>query len=158
MEHIALNSIASYPALQIKMAAVATARQLIDVHTGEGVVNTIWHTYAIIEQRTPWAAPAMHRARRQNRIISFLIVNLIDWPLALLSIFLLSLIAVGARGHVTPDLQRLAAVLSIAILANAIICGVLSNPHDRYGARLAWVPVLVIVITALRLREPRNTA
>jgi hypothetical protein len=158
MEHIALDSIASYPALQIKMAAVATARQLIDVHTGEGVVNTIWHTYAIIEQRTPWAAPAMHRARQQNRIISFRIVNLIDWPLALLSIFLLSLIAVGARGHVTPDLQRLAAVLSIAILANAIICGVLSNPHDRYGARLAWVPVLVIVITALRLREPRNTA
>jgi hypothetical protein len=157
MEHIALDSIARYLALQIKAAAVATARQIINVHTGEGVVNTIWHTYAIIEQRTPWAPPAMRQARQQNQIIGFRIVNLIDWPLALLSIILLPLIAAGGRGRVPPDLQRLAAILSIAILANAVICGVLSNPHDRYGARLAWVPVLVIVIAALLLRETRDT-
>jgi hypothetical protein len=47
MEKIVVESLVDYPVLQIKAAAVATAKQLIDVHTGEGVLTTIWHTYAI---------------------------------------------------------------------------------------------------------------
>ena len=31
----------------------------------------------------------------------------------------------------------------LALLANAFVTGVLSNPHDRYGARLAWTAPLV---------------
>ena len=27
----------------------------------------------------------------------------------------------------------------VAVLANAVITGGLSGPHDRYGARLAWL-------------------
>ena len=46
MEKIAVDSVIDYPALQAKTALVATARQLIAVHTGEGVLTTIWHTYA----------------------------------------------------------------------------------------------------------------
>ncbi|HEY0302578.1 MAG TPA: hypothetical protein VGC36_14630 [Rhizomicrobium sp.] len=48
MERIALESLREYPALQIKTAASAAARQLIAVHTGEGVVHWVWHTYFII--------------------------------------------------------------------------------------------------------------
>jgi hypothetical protein len=33
------------------------------------------------------------------------------------------------------------------------VCGALSNAHDRYGARLAWVPLLVSVLVALRRQE-----
>ena len=40
-----------------------------------------------------------------------------------------------------------------AVLANAAVCGVFSNPHDRYGARIVWLAgltVLVAIITATR--------
>ena len=67
MEKVAVRYLTEYPALQIETAAIATARQLIDVHTGEGVLNTIWHTYCIIERYTPQLAPAMHAARQQTR-------------------------------------------------------------------------------------------
>jgi hypothetical protein len=32
--------------------------------------------------------------------------------------------------------------VTVAILANAFICGVLSGPHDRYGARIVWIATL----------------
>jgi hypothetical protein len=51
------------------------------------------------------------------------------------------------------DLGCLAATVSLAILGNAVVCGALSNAHDRYGARLAWVPLLVSALIALRRQE-----
>ena len=43
--------------------------------------------------------------------------------------------------------------MSLAILGNAVACGALSNAHDRYGARLAWVPLFVSILVALRRQE-----
>ncbi|HYW61172.1 MAG TPA: hypothetical protein VE909_11640, partial [Xanthobacteraceae bacterium] len=40
--------------------------------------------------------------------------------------------------------------VTITILGNAVTCGVLSNAHDRYGARIAWVPLLVSALVLLR--------
>jgi hypothetical protein len=37
-----------------------------------------------------------------------------------------------------------------ARLGNAVVCGVISGPHDRCGARLMWVATLVTLIAALR--------
>ena len=71
------------PLLQIKTAAIATARQLIAVHTGEGVLTTIWHTYAIIEKFTPQLVPAMRAARQQHGELSFTAINDLHYPLAL---------------------------------------------------------------------------
>jgi hypothetical protein len=36
------------------------------------------------------------------------------------------------------------------MLGNAFICGVISGPHDRYGARLAWIATFVALIAAIR--------
>ncbi|HEY5128646.1 MAG TPA: hypothetical protein VIJ35_15380, partial [Bradyrhizobium sp.] len=48
------------------------------------------------------------------------------------------------------DLTLLAAAVCLALLGNAFDCGVISGPHDRYGARLAWVATLVALIAAVR--------
>jgi hypothetical protein len=37
------------------------------------------------------------------------------------------------------------------------VCGILSNPHDRYGARLAWIAPLVMALAVCRLRERAAT-
>ena len=36
------------------------------------------------------------------------------------------------------------------LLGNALICGVISGPHDRYGARMVWIATLVALIAAIR--------
>ena len=44
---------------------------------------------------------------------------------------------------------RLAATVAVALLANAFVCGALSGPHDRYGARIAWIATFTVVIAVL---------
>jgi hypothetical protein len=45
----------------------------------------------------------------------------------------------------------------VALIGNAIICGVLSNPHDRYQSRVIWLPTLVVALMAVK-RRPRVPA
>ena len=40
--------------------------------------------------------------------------------------------------------------MTVAILANAFVCGVLSGPHDRYGARIVWIATFTAAIAILR--------
>lgn len=44
----------------------------------------------------------------------------------------------------------LAATVSTALLGNALICGMISGPHDRYGARMVWIATLVVLTAAIR--------
>ena len=150
MSTIVIGSLHDYPALQIEMAFRATAHQLTRIATGEGVVNTIWHTYWAIEKFAPRAAPAMHAARQQHGEIGFALINRIHQPVAL------AVDAAAARDHARlrraafADLGWLATTTTAALLANAFVCGVLSNPHDRYGARLIWIAPLVVTLLLCR--------
>lgn len=145
MQTIVLGSLREYPRLQVETALAATMAQLQKVATGEGVVNTIWHTYGIMQHYTPAVVPSMREARQQRGELSFEAINRIDMPVALFSMVMLPLIAVvGLRGEALADLGLLAATLGIALLGNAFICGALSNPHNRYGARLIWLAPLVV--------------
>lgn len=156
---IVAESLQAYPAWQVQAAAVATLRQLVLVSTGEGVVDTAWHSYAIIEKFTPHAAPAMHAARQQHGEVRFTAVNDVQRPLALAAMLLLiPLMLWGAQRQSMADFGRLATTTACALLANALVCGIFSNPHDRYGARLAWLAPLVVGLAALRLYEQRKDA
>jgi MFS-type transporter involved in bile tolerance (Atg22 family) len=44
------------------------------------------------------------------------------------------------------QMTLLAGTVALALLGNALICGVLSGPHDRYGARMVWIATLVVVM------------
>ncbi len=157
MEQIALASIAEFPLLQIKTAAIATARQLIAVRTGEGVVNSIWHTYGIVERYRPDLVPDMRAARQQRGEIDFTIINRVHYPVALACLVVLPLIGgYLLRRKDMSAIGELATVCLLALLANAFVCGTLSNPHDRYGARLIWLAVTAAAIAAVRLYEERE--
>ncbi len=156
MATIVLHSLVEYPVLQIETAAAATARQLVDVHTGEGVVTTIWHTYGIIKHYTPQLVPAMNAARQQNGGISFTGINRLHYPVALLAMALLPAILLMAwRTKLPANIGELAAAIVLALMANAFVCGALSNPHDRYGARVIWLAVFAVILALLRLAAPR---
>jgi len=48
------------------------------------------------------------------------------------------------------EIDLLAATVALAMLGNAFICGVISGPHDRYGARLVWLATFTVLIAAAR--------
>jgi hypothetical protein len=154
MQRIALGALAEYPALQFEDATIAAAKQLVAVHTGEGVLPVIWHSYRIVERYTPQLAPAMHAARQQHGEIGFAMINRLHYPLALFAMLMLPFLAVaGWRGLIARELSELAVTVTLALLANAFVCGALSNPHDRYGARMVWLAVFTLALALARYRQ-----
>jgi len=147
MATIVLESLADYPWEQLKGAAIATGRQLIMVATGYGVNTEVWHTYGMIETYAPQMLPAMEAAHQQHRDLNFPAINRVHMPVAYLAmLLLLGLIALAARHERLTRMRHLAVTVAFALLANAFVCGALSNPHDRYGARMVWLAVLVVLL------------
>jgi hypothetical protein len=54
------------------------------------------------------------------------------------------------------EVSELAAWCLLALVANALVCGTLSNPHDRYGARLIWLAGAAVTLAAVRLYAERR--
>ena len=151
MRTIVLDSLRAYPWLQLQAAAVATMKQLVMVRTGWGVLDSIWHTHGMIENFAPAMLPAMKAARQQRGELDFAAINRLHVPVALASmLLLLAVMALGVRQRRFADLGLLAATIALAILANAFVTGALSGPHDRYGARVAWLAILVVAMVPWR--------
>lgn len=74
------------------------------------------------------------------------------YALAALGLIILS---VAPRSGVALPLRIFALTVLIGILANALICGGISQPSDRYGARVAFLLPLVLVLIYL-LRPPET--
>jgi len=126
-------------------------RQLVMVRTGWGVLDSIWHTHGMIENFAPEMLPAMKAARQQRGELDFTAINRLHVPVALASmLLLLGVIGLGVRHPRFADLGLLATTAALAILANAVVTGALSGPHDRYGARAAWIATLVIAMVLWR--------
>jgi hypothetical protein len=155
MEHIAFTSLRDYPLLQAETALAATAGQLAAVHTGEGVVYWVWHSYGMMQRYTPWVMPALDASRQMKRQLDFTLINRLHYPVALLSLALLPLIVFLMRAQRFRAVRDFAAVMSLAVLANAAVCGIFSNPHDRYGARIVWLAAFAVAAATMRLAVER---
>jgi hypothetical protein len=151
MGFIVTRSLAEYPLRHAEAAIMATAQQLVRVGTGEGTNVWIGHTYGIFERYIPSQVKPMRAARQQHLNIDFSVINRLHVPVALAS--MLAVAAIFAHAiwrRRLDDLTLLAATVTLALLGNAFICGVISGPHDRYGARLAWVASFVALIALVR--------
>ena len=156
MREIAIETLWQYPGLHIWTALKSTLLQLVEVGTGWGIVYDVWDAYGHIENLVPEAVPAAHSALQRHNQLDFEPINLVHEPVALISLGLMALMLLLAwrrpsfAGHDFAQYGPLAATFTAAVLANAFVCGVLSNPHDRYGARIAWIAVLLVAVAALR--------
>ncbi len=159
MRTIVLESLREYPALELKMALTAFATQLVLVRTGYGVNNETWHTHGMIENFLPAIYPHMKAARQQQGELKPVLaaINRVHVPVAYAA--MLALLGVIALGHIRArytDLGRLALMVLFALLANAAVLGILSGPHDRYGARMVWLAPLVVLLLLWRVRTTLN--
>ena len=156
MRTIVIESLAAYPQMQAQKADAATAQQLTMVATGEGTHNLVWHTYGIFDQRLPWQAAEMRAAKQQKGQLDFHLINRLHVPVALTSMLVVVLmLAHGIWRRQIDQITLLAAVVTLSLLGNAAACGVLSGPHDRYGARIVWIATFVVGAALLRLWSGR---
>ena len=146
MKRIALESLTLYPGMHIKTALYSTGLQLLQVETGDGIVRGIWSAYEAIERLVPESRISVHTSRQRFDLLAptFKMLNAFQVPLTLSAIALLPVLLLAAwrRGNIR-DVDLLAATILLALLANAFVTGALSNPHHRYGARLAWAAPFV---------------
>ena len=151
MGHIAWHALIDYPAWQAEAALKATAEQMVHVATGEGTLKWLPHTQGIIAYYIPSQVKAMRAARQQRGNINFALVNWLHVPVALGSIALVfAMFGYALWRRRFDDIALLAATVSFALLGNAVICGVISGPHDRYGARIAWIATFTVLLAATR--------
>ena len=147
MGYIVTHSLAAYPLWQAEAALAATGQQLVDVATGEGTNGWIPHTYGIIERYIPAELKAMRAAHQQHWDIDFPAINRVHVPVALASMLaVLALVGHALSRRRLDDLALLAATVTFALLGNAVICAVISGPHDRYGARMVWIATFTALI------------
>ncbi len=151
MGYIVKRSLAEYPGWQAKAALTATVDQLMHVATGEGSSGWLPHTYGIIERYIPAQVAPMRAAQQQKWHLDFTAINRIHVPVALASMLLVvMLFGRGLWQRRLDDLTLLAGTVTLALLGNAVVCGVISGPHDRYGARMVWIATFVVLIAAAR--------
>ncbi|WP_245286991.1 hypothetical protein [Bradyrhizobium sp. Tv2a-2] len=154
MGYIVVHALKDYPLWQAEAALKATAEQLVDIATGEGCTEWLGHTYGIIERYIPLQAKPMRAARQQRKEINFTAVNWLHVPVALASMLaVLALLAFGLWRRRLDDVALLSATVCFTLLGNAMICGILSGPHDRYGARLVWIATFAALIAASRFLD-----
>jgi hypothetical protein len=138
------DMIVRYPGLLVGGTIRDTAEQLIDFRTGDQIEAQQWAIAVSLRKFVPNQMAAYFRARQQREKIRFDLINEVHVPVGALAqlAMLLGLIVTLRR-------ERWGAAvflgfMTAALLGNALICGALSNPHDRYQSRLIWLPALAL--------------
>jgi hypothetical protein len=160
MGYIAVHALAEYPLWQTEEALLATGEQMLKVATGENTdPPTVAHTYGIFRDYLRQQLKVVDAARQQRSFITFGPINLVHVPVALISTALVfaMLIAALIRRR-TDDVTLLVTTVCLALLGNAVICGVISGAHDRYGSRMVWIATCTLVIAAMKRFSARSRA
>lgn len=152
-EYVIRESLSRHPLANLAVAARDALEQFETFSTGDQIEPQQWILYPdfhhfIPEQMRPYSA-----ARQQKAQIDFAAINAVHKPVGWIAIALLgAMLALSLRNGSHRNAVLLAYVLA-ALVGNAVICGVFSNPHARYQSRLIWVPVLTLALLATRRED-----
>jgi len=148
------ESLAQYPGRHVMTALSATVQQLVQFKTGEGMRSSDnWHAESILALLAPGALEPFRASRQQNDEFDFTLINVIQVPLAWLSMAaLVLLISLKRRTPADHSSAALSAMCLIALLTNAAICGMFSNPNDRYQSRIIWLAPFAALIALVARR------
>ena len=136
-------------------AATNTVRQLGRVALGDTLGPDYLEVTVGLLLRTYFPAAEQARLAVSRQVAGTL--RPVAAPFAAVDLALLALGAAATLAMVPiawrswPALTGLAMLVLAGVLANAFATGALSGPHDRYGARIAW---LVVLAPALALPWP----
>jgi len=157
---IVKGTIESYPAWVFKAALIDTARQIRRSGTGGGLIS-----YADDHNPTrplhslyPSEFVSYLGSRQSRRQLDMSAVQIVDYGVVIVSLLACILAFIAAlRSH---DLLVLSFMLTIglAILLHAFVTGAISEPINRYGARVIWlIPLTAIVSWHRALRHTKES-
>ena len=153
---IILQTLRLYPIAHLKAAVVDTAQQLVTLATGEGInPDNNWHAEWMMSQHAPKSMPRFRAAAQQQGQFDFSAINAVQVPIGLIATALLPVVFLLTRRRERP-VRALALTVFAALLANAAICGIFSNPNARYQSRIVPLATLTVMIALLDLRRVRS--
>jgi hypothetical protein len=122
-------------------------------------METLWSPHArwTLTRFAPSLVPAFDAARQQSADIDFSFWS--DWvvvPISLFASFALPVLATLLWRRRRRREAMLPLILFLALIGNAAICGVVSNPSDRYQARIVWLAIFTLVLTGQNLLAWRS--
>lgn len=150
---IVAQSLEHYPVQSIGWGLWGALRQYFMVRTGDGVEPQEWVLNPLFYGFMPKQLKAYRNAHQQKGDLRFPAVNVVHVPLALLAQLWLAVVAWRAVQRHRFNVAALPAYVLVALIGNALVCGLFSGPHDRYQSRLAWVPCLVVLLTGRQTVE-----
>jgi hypothetical protein len=152
-----LATLRVYPAAHLDAAIRAAVEQFASFRTTLSVkrsdnIDAI-ETFARV--LSPRADARFLSARQQRDQPDVSAINLVHVPAAAMSLVLIGFVVASRRAdRFGAFTGALGATVLLALVGNAVICGVFSNPNDRYQNRLIWIAVLAAAIAIGNWRRP----
>jgi hypothetical protein len=147
------DALVRYPLWNAELAARDALQQFSLFYTGDQIEPQQWILFTDFHKFIPDQMSAYSTARQQKDEIPFHYINFVHVPVGWLVLVLLTVSLVLALRR---DERKAATILGfvfVALVGNAIICGVFSNPHARYQSRLIWVPAFALALLAADRRD-----
>lgn len=141
------ESLKRYPVRNALAALKDAALQFVWFQTGDGIVPQEWVLNQEFKVAIPRQLSDYDHAYQQEGAIWFLPVNLVHVPVAFLALAVLALLLSQFARRSEWRRGLLPAFVLLALIGNAIVCGVFSGPHGRYQSRIMWLPVFVVALT-----------
>lgn len=149
------RSLLLQPLDHVKSALTLTAAQFVMMGAPDsmGRVET-WHNVWVMDAHAPWLTEPYQRSRQQRGDIA-----LQDWsrfvvaPISLAGILAVPFgVAWTWRLGCRREAMFMAMVL-LALLGNAVLCGVVSGAYARYQARLTWLAPFGVAVALAAARQ-----
>ncbi|MBV9954188.1 MAG: hypothetical protein JOZ70_02960, partial [Pseudolabrys sp.] len=153
---IIADSVRLYPWEHLRAAVRSTLLQFANFTTDITTApHEMVYTLQAFENYAPQILDRVRAARQQTGEVEVRPLNYLHVPVAVFSLLGLAVIAFAPRrARLQPQAVALAVTILLALLLNAAICGVFSNPVNRYQSRLIWLaPLAVMIAVATRTRE-----
>ena len=154
-KRLILATLRLYPGQHLSTAVKAAIDQFLSFRTTFSVdPDDNFHVIGTFERiLSPEADARFLAARQQRDRLDVSVLNLAHVPVAAVSLALVAFIVAFGHPRVGPFTRARCATVLLALLGNATICGVLSNPNDRYQGRLVWLAVLAAGIAISSWRQ-----
>ena len=149
---IILETLRLYPLQHIRTALCATFDQFFMARTMTSLSPyDNHHTMATFSKLAPELMPRLAAARQQREgALDLSAFNIVHLPVGFIAVALLPVIIVlSARRRLSREAAAFALTVLLALLANAAISGIFSNPVDRYQSRLLWLAPLSVAMAGL---------
>jgi hypothetical protein len=153
------DSLIAMPWRHVTAAVANFAEQFVTFRSGEGLDVNQWEdSRTMVWQNFPADGPgyrdSLQQAERLGRMFAF--TTPVEVATGFAGMVLLPVLAAWAWRR-DRRLALALVLLLLTLMGNAAICGILSNPTDRYQGRIIWLAPLGVLLAWPARRSAQNT-